>query len=100
MKYIILTIATLASVSFAVPAVAQERVNVSQAVSYQDLDLSSESGMKTLSRRIRKAAELVCGGRVNGRLAEQMAFAQCVTKARTDTTTAMATKMGRSFASR
>lgn len=100
MKYIVLTIATLASISFAVPAVAQERVNVSKQVSYSDLNLSTESGMQTLNRRIRQAAEYVCGGRVNGRLAEQMAFTQCVTKARHDSEAAMTAKMGTTFASR
>lgn len=101
MKYLILTIATLASISFAVPAVAQDRINVSKVVSYQDLNLSTETGMKVLTRRIRKAAETVCGGRASTpNLREQLNFSQCVDKARNEAATAMAAKMGTSLASR
>lgn len=47
-----------ASLALALPAAAQE---VSVAVPYGDLDLSSDSGIDRLDTRIRHAIESICG---------------------------------------
>jgi UrcA family protein len=50
--------AVLAATTFATPAVAKDE---GVAVSYADLDLSTEVGQAKLERRIDKAARSVCG---------------------------------------
>jgi UrcA family protein len=42
-------------------AVSADRTTQSQSVSYADLDLSRDSGLKTLTARIQAAAKSVCG---------------------------------------
>jgi len=42
-------------------AVSADRMTQSQSVSYADLDLSRDTGMKTLTARIHAAAKTVCG---------------------------------------
>lgn len=101
MKSTLLAIATITLVTVTVPVHAQERIIESRVVSYQDLNLSTDAGVKALTRRIRNAAEVVCGGRGSASgLQQKMLFEECVTKARHETDVAMAAKMGRSFASR
>ena len=54
--------AALASTAFAVaPAAAASPYERSTTVSYADLNLSSPAGQATLDRRIKRAAEQVCG---------------------------------------
>lgn len=101
MKSTLFAIATITLVTLTAPVHAQERIFESKTVSYQDLNLSTDAGVKTLTRRIRIAAEDVCGGRGSASgLQEKMRFEGCVTKARKETAVAMAAKMGRTFASR
>lgn len=53
--------ALAAGVAHAQTVVSIDRVTQSQSVSYADLDLSSQAGMKTLTARINSAAKTVCG---------------------------------------
>ena len=62
-KILILAAATAVAALFTgSPAFAQEPAAASQLiVSYADLDLSTDHGVRTLDRRLRSAAEAVCG---------------------------------------
>ena len=52
----------IAAVAFtAAPAIAQSAPSGQLAVSYADLDLRTDAGMRTLDRRIRSAVEQACG---------------------------------------
>ena len=52
----------IAAVAFtASPAIAQTAGSSQLAVSYADLDLRTDAGVRRLDRRIRSAAELTCG---------------------------------------
>lgn len=58
-----MSIALLAASLYVVPAFAQDNAppERSRVVRFADLDLSSESGQSKLDRRIRAAANEVCG---------------------------------------
>lgn len=57
-----LAAAMAASAMFAAPAIAQNSNEApSVSVRYSDLDLSTREGQDTLDRRMRRAAEEVCG---------------------------------------
>ena len=51
----------LAAISMAAPAATPDETYQERAVSYADLNLSSEQGMRTLIRRIDGAIDHVCG---------------------------------------
>lgn len=58
----LLILAALAAASFGQPAFAQPApANPSVAVAHRDLDLRTESGTRTLDRRIWRAVVTVCG---------------------------------------
>ena len=59
------TLATLAAASLALSATAATANEVS--VTYQDLDLASAAGQKTLDKRIDHAARTVCGLKLEGK---------------------------------
>lgn len=76
--------ALLAASLYAVPAFAQDSApqpERSRVVSFADLDLSSESGQSKLDRRIRAAANEVCGTASDADLEGKNDVRQC----RTDT---------------
>ena len=59
----------------ALPAAAhagQDQAPRSVAVAYDDLDLNSEKGLRSLDRRIRHALNRVCGSPKQGTLSERM----------------------------
>ena len=69
-------ISVLALGAFAAPATAETR---EQRVSYADLDVSSDAGADALLRRVRRAAEHVCGYRSAQRFLRERAEARaCV----------------------
>ena len=59
----LLTFAAAAAALIATPATAQTPISAGGqlVVSYADLDLSSEAGVRTLDRRIRTAVQQACG---------------------------------------
>lgn len=58
----ILTLVAAAAAFAASPALAQPQAGPAQlVVSYADLDLSTERGVRALDRRLRVAAEIACG---------------------------------------
>ncbi len=77
---VLIPFAALAALLPLVPATAATPAR-SQTVSYRDLDLASASGRTTLERRIRQAAETVCGTASDFDLAGQSEVRRC----RTDT---------------
>jgi UrcA family protein len=75
-KLVTLTAAALAAVSFTAPATAAD---AGRTVAYGDLDLGSPAGVEAFNRRIRAAAESVCGDAPGARsLAEAMWISRCV----------------------
>ncbi|SFS01192.1 UrcA family protein [Sphingomonas jatrophae] len=58
-KAMLVPVALVAAAANAAPAADSE--GVSRTVSYADLDLSSQKGAATLERRIRLAANSICG---------------------------------------
>lgn len=79
----------VAAVAGAVPAFASASVTVhapaeaarSHRVSFNDLDLTSVSGKKTLHSRLQKAVDLVCAPLSNDS-ATRIRYAQCTASAR------------------
>ena len=63
MKTLLTIAAAASSIAFlATPGATQTPAGTGQlVVSYADLDLSSQSGVRTLDRRIRSAVQLACG---------------------------------------
>jgi UrcA family protein len=62
MKHPAIAAVALAGTLFAIqPALASAQETESMAVTYDDLDLTSDEGREQLDRRIDKAAEKVCG---------------------------------------
>jgi UrcA family protein len=57
----------LGSIATAAPAAAADRPPATEAVSYGDLDLSTDNGARVLARRIRKAAQEVCRDLIFGK---------------------------------
>lgn len=57
----LLTLALTALAFAASPAIGQTAGSSQLAVSYADLDLRTDAGVRTLDRRIRSAVELACG---------------------------------------
>lgn len=53
--------ALAAAAMIGTPAIAAEAENISIAVRYSDLDLSTKEGQRALERRMENAAEQVCG---------------------------------------
>lgn len=79
----------------AAPSFAAEMTTKSIAVSFKDLDLSTEQGQKTLEHRIDVAARDVCGMNdiaTGTRIASNRARA-CYAKAASSTRTAIAEKI-------
>lgn len=74
--------AALSSAAYAEPrtsAVHAETGALSLRVSYGDLDLSRPAGAKVMLRRIKNAADQVCGGKPNLRnLAQARSYRQCI----------------------
>lgn len=69
-----------------VPALAQQAVP-SVAVSYADLDLHSDAGVKTLDRRLADAVRTICGEYDGSAIAGQRFAAQrCVKEKQVDVT--------------
>lgn len=57
------------------------RDTVQAHVSYADLDLSNEAGVRTLDRRVRNAVRKVCGSLNGVPLSQRRAVAQCYASA-------------------
>lgn len=79
MNTLIKTAATIAlgtAAAFASPAAAGDAPQVS--VSYADLNLSNESGVQILDRRIDKAISNVCGGMAPRDVSRNLQFKACV----------------------
>jgi UrcA family protein len=75
------------------PANAQ---TVSKRVSYADLDLTTESGRETLSRRIAKTARELCGGSTPGQeIGLRHSIRRCQVKAIADTRVQVASAVSR-----
>lgn len=70
------TIALGTATAFTVPAAAQDAPQVS--VSFADLNLSSQSGVEILDRRIDKAISDVCGGMAPRDVRRNLQFKACV----------------------
>lgn len=83
-------------------AAAQPAFAESKAISYSDLDLSTEEGMKELDSRIDLAAKNVCGfadDKFGSRMPSREARA-CYKEARADIAKRMAQLTGKKVASR
>lgn len=75
---ITLTMITLAAVQ---PARASEMTASTTTVAYSDLDLGTEAGARTLYRRLKTAANHVCGGVDHRDLGRDRIWRQCYDKA-------------------
>jgi UrcA family protein len=88
MKLRAFVLAALAGAAFALPvapAAAQDGETQSVSVNYSDLNLESYSGSQTMLRRIRRAAEDVCGYERSARELRRVAYQRiCVERAMTD----------------
>lgn len=86
MKRTLVAIAlALASVSTTTNAAVADDLRPQIDVPYGDLNLANPTGAKVMLRRIAKAAEFVCGGRVDMRdVGERSVFKGCVRTAVSD----------------
>jgi UrcA family protein len=75
------TMAAAAAVCFASVAVVAHADEAAQTVHYADLNLNTQAGAAVLYKRIRNAAEQVCGDVDSRQLAEAAAAKACVDKA-------------------
>jgi len=75
------TVAALGVASFAVGAHADESGVPARTVHYSDLNLNTQAGAERLYKRIRGAAEQVCGAVGPRQLEEVMAARVCVEQA-------------------
>lgn len=74
-------VAALGVASFAIAAHADEVQVPARTVRYADLNLDTQVGTEVLYRRIRNAAEQVCGDVGSRQLEEAMAARACVDQA-------------------
>ena len=79
LKTLMMGAMVLASYGASMPAAADRARQIS--VRYDDLNLSSASGIEVLKRRIRGAAEIVCGEADTRELSGSMLRRQCVREA-------------------
>jgi UrcA family protein len=78
------TVTLAAAICFAAAAFgahAGEMVNDTQTVKYADLNLNTQAGVAVLYKRIRNAAEQVCGDEGARELAQAAAAKVCVDRA-------------------
>lgn len=72
-----LAVATAAAMALSAPAFAAYEISDTAKVEYKDLDLTTESGVAQLDRRVRRAAEQVCGYMPPRGLTEQLHVSEC-----------------------
>lgn len=80
---VLATVAALGAASLAIGAHADESVVPvpARTVHYSDLDLNTQAGAEVLYKRIRNAAEQVCGDVHSRRMGEATAARACVDQA-------------------